>query len=124
MKFLADMGISQTVVRLLQELNYDAIHLRDQSLQRLPDTLIMAKAKSENRIILTFDLDFGDLLAFSGDSLPSVIIFRLEQAKPNYVMSKLNPVLTQCQNDLAEGSIIIIKDNGYRVRKLPISLSN
>ena len=120
MKFLADMGISQTVVRLLQQSEYDAIHLREQRLQRLPDNLIMAKAKNENRIILTFDLDFGDLLAFSGDSLPSVIIFRLVKARPDYVMSKLKPVLNQCQKDLEEGAIIIVKDNSYRVRNLPI----
>ncbi len=120
MKFLADMGISQKVIRLLKKLSYDAIHLREQRLQRLPDNLIMAKAKDEKRIILTFDLDFGDLLAFSGDSLPSVIIFRLEKANPDYVMSKLKPVLAQCKKDLEEGAIIIIKDNNYRVRKLPI----
>lgn len=35
-------------------------------------------------------------------------------------MSKLKPVLAQCQKDLEEGAIIIIKDNNYRVRKLPI----
>lgn len=120
MKFLADMGVSQTVIMLLQKLNYDAIHLREQKLQRLPDNLIIVKAKDENRVILTFDLDFGDLLAFTGDSLPSVIIFRLEKANPSYVMSKLKPVLAKCQNDLEEGAIIVIKDHDYRVRKLPI----
>ncbi len=121
MKFLADMGISLLTVKVLSEQGYDAIHLYEQGLERLPDHLIMAKARSENRIILTFDLDFGELLAFSGDPLPSVVIFRLEQAKPDYVMSKLSPVLTQCQNDLITGAIIIIKDNGFRVRKLPLS---
>ncbi|HEY9702480.1 MAG TPA: DUF5615 family PIN-like protein, partial [Allocoleopsis sp.] len=93
MKFLADMGVSPLTVKALCELGYDAIHLCEQGLERLSDTLIMSKAKSENRIVLTFDLDFGDLLAYSGDSLPSVIIFRLEIAQPNYVMSQLQPVL-------------------------------
>lgn len=35
-------------------------------------------------------------------------------------MSKLEPVLNKCQKDLEEGAIIIIKDNSYRVRNLPI----
>ena len=100
MRFLADMGVSPLTVKDLCTQGYNAIHLCEQGLERLGDNLIMAKAKSENRIVLTFDLDFGDLLAFSGDSLPSVIIFRLEKARPDYVMSKLKPVLNQCQKDL------------------------
>ena len=40
MKFLADMGVSMTVVRNLREAGYEAIHLREEGLQRLPDTEI------------------------------------------------------------------------------------
>jgi predicted nuclease of predicted toxin-antitoxin system len=70
------MGVSMTVVRNLREAGYEAIHLRDEGLQRLPDPEIVEKARQEELIILTFDLDFGDLLAASSDPLPSVIIFR------------------------------------------------
>jgi predicted nuclease of predicted toxin-antitoxin system len=45
MKFLADMGVSMTVVQALREQNYDAINLREQGLQRLPDPTILIKAK-------------------------------------------------------------------------------
>ena len=120
MKFLGDMGVSKTVINTLRNDGYDAIHLRDEGLQTLPDDNIILKAKDEGRIILTFDLDFGELLAFSGDSLPSVIIFRLEKANPDYVLSKLNPVLEECQNILEDGAIITIKDKNYRVRYLPV----
>jgi len=120
MRLLADMGVSPLTVKALCDQGYNAIHLCEQGLERLEDNLIMVKAKNEDRIVLTFDLDFGELLAFSGDSLPSVIIFRLETASPDYVMSKLKPVLNQCQKDLEEGAIIIVKDNRYRVRNLPI----
>ena len=47
---------------------------------RMSDSQIMAKAKEESRIVLTFDLDFADLLAASKDNLPNVIIFRLNNS--------------------------------------------
>lgn len=75
MKFLADMGISQSTVRWLKEKGYDAIHLRDENLHTLPDDKIFKKAKKENRIVLTCDLDFGAILAFSKAEFPSIIIF-------------------------------------------------
>ena len=44
--------------------------LSEQRLQRSPDADVFAKAIAESRIILTFDLDFGDILALSGNAVP------------------------------------------------------
>jgi predicted nuclease of predicted toxin-antitoxin system len=63
MRFLADMGISMVTVNWLRELGHDAKHLTDEKLFRLSDDLILEKAKSEGRILLTCDLDFGYLLS-------------------------------------------------------------
>ncbi len=73
MKFLGDMGISPRTIELLRERGYDAIHLIEQNLERMPDPNILEKAQQEGRILLTVDLDFAQLLAISGQSLPSVI---------------------------------------------------
>lgn len=66
MKFLADMGVSMTTVATLRNLGHDAIHLREQGLMRLEDSAIVAKARAEERAVLTFDLDFGEIMARSG----------------------------------------------------------
>jgi predicted nuclease of predicted toxin-antitoxin system len=62
-KFPADMGVSLTTVEGLRLAGHDAVHLRDEGLIRLSDSMIAAKAVAEGRIVLTFDLDFGDILA-------------------------------------------------------------
>ena len=77
MRFLADMGISLKTVQYLKRRGHDIVHLRDERLQRLSDDKIVIKAEKEKRIILTCDLDFGTIMAFSGDTFPSIIIFRL-----------------------------------------------
>ncbi len=120
MKFLADMGVSMTVVQRLRESGYDAIHLREEGLQRFPDPDILEKARQEERIILTFDLDFSDLLAASADRLPSVIIFRLQNTTPPFVSSRLLAVLLECTEELATGAIVTVQDSRYRLRRLPI----
>lgn len=53
-----------------------------------------AKARDENRTIITFDLDFGDLLAAAGIHLPSVVIFRLHNHTPLSFTRKLLENLT------------------------------
>ena len=57
MKLLADMGVSVTTVHLLREAGEAVVHLRDEGLHRLPDDKILEKARREQRVVLTFDLE-------------------------------------------------------------------
>ncbi|MDI6782275.1 MAG: DUF5615 family PIN-like protein [bacterium] len=120
MKFLADMGIAQITVYWLRNNGHDTIHLREQNLHRASDTEILKKAKDEGRIVLTCDLDFGDLMAASGSFSPSVIIFRLENEKPDNINRRLFHVLNESANALEKGAIISVEETRYRVRLLPI----
>ncbi len=120
MKFLADMGISQTTVKWLNKEGFDTIHVRDINMHRSLDAEILLKAKDEKRIVLTCDLDFGDLLAASREYTPSVIIFRLENETPANVNKRLYRVLKESSDALIKGSIIVVEEGRYRVRKLPV----
>jgi predicted nuclease of predicted toxin-antitoxin system len=66
MQFLADMGVSMRVVNWLRQQGHDASHLREQGLHRLPDSDIFTKALNEQRLLLTYDLDFAEMVALSG----------------------------------------------------------
>ena len=120
MRFLGDVGVSTSTLRALREAGYEAVHLREQNLHRLPDGAILEKAIEEDRIVITFDLDFGDLLAFSGRRLPSVIIFRLHNQTPLNVTRRLFDLLSVETLRLEAGAVIIVEDSRYRVRHLPI----
>ena len=84
------------------------------------DTQILRKASLTQSILLTHDLDFGDLLAASGETLPSVIIFRLRNMRPEQVIQKLKDALPQCQGALKRGAVISLDETSLRVRLLPI----
>ncbi|QLE56060.1 DUF5615 family PIN-like protein [Nostoc sp. TCL26-01] len=120
MKFLADMGISPRTVNWLKTAGYDAVHLVDESLERLADDEILVKARFEGRILLTVDLDFGYLLAVSRATLPSVILFRLGNESYEIINERLAEVLNRFEPDLKVGAIISVSDRDFRVRQLPI----
>lgn len=121
MRFLADMGVSDSTVRLLRSGDHDAVHLREESLHRLEDSAILEKASRERRAILTFDLDFGELLAASRAPFPSVIVFRLHSQTPASVNPRLLVVLRECVSDIDAGAIVIVEESRYRVHRLPMS---
>lgn len=120
MKFIADMGISQTTVEWLTEQGFDAIHVRDSKMHRASDTEIVRKAKKEKRIVLTCDLDFGDIVSASDEKSPSVIIFRLENETPGNVNRRLKQVLKESSEYLQKGAIISVEETRHRVRSLPV----
>ena len=122
MKFLADMGVAQRVVQWLRENSYDAVHLREENLQRLPNGMIFEKAYAEQRILLTFDLDFGEIVALSGDRLISVILFRLHNTRTPHVIERLKKVLNNTAQALHQGAIVVVEDSRHRIRHLPLGI--
>jgi len=114
------MGIGMDVVESLRQLGHDALHLLEQGLQRMPDDEILAKAATEERILLAHDLDFGRLLALSGAVKPSVVTFRLNDMRPANVIKRLLIVMREYAVELHAGAAISVTDAAQRCRMLPI----
>lgn len=120
MRFLADMGVAGRIVEWLRGEGHDAVHLRDEGLHRLPNGEIFRKAAEERRIVLTFDLDFGEILALSGDVSVSVVLFRLRNTSTPFVLGRLRAVLADAGESLQKGAIVIVEDGRHRMRRLPL----
>lgn len=78
-------------------------------------------ARQSRETILTHDLDYGHLLAFSGRSEPSVVIYRLRDSHVNKMYLLTIGVWSQIGEPLREGAIVVIEDAAVCVRRLPIS---
>ena len=120
MRFLADAAISPQTVQFLKERCHEAIHVRTLDLHRAPDADVVERARTDSSIVLSFDLDFGDVLALGVLDRPSVILFRLSDERATSVNERLATVLRERTADLESGVLILVEDTRYRVRKLPI----
>ncbi len=120
-RFLLDMGLAQSTSEFLRSRGHDVVHLRDQGLERLPDDRIVAKAQEEERTIITHDLDFGRIVALSGNTVPSIVTLRLTNMTPTKVNTALDAVLNETAKSLDRGALVTITDKGIRVRTLPIN---
>jgi predicted nuclease of predicted toxin-antitoxin system len=114
------MGIAQSVAAWLTGIGHDAIHLNDEELYKLPDDLIIQKAINENRIILTLDMDFGQLMALDITKQTSMIQFRTSVSTPANIRAKMELFFAQFDSQLNDKYIVTIEDNRIRYRKLPL----
>jgi predicted nuclease of predicted toxin-antitoxin system len=65
MRFLADESCDFTIVRALRAAGHDVMAVAEVS-QRAPDPAVIGLAVNENRVLLTEDKDFGQLVYASG----------------------------------------------------------
>jgi predicted nuclease of predicted toxin-antitoxin system len=120
MRFLADMGVDLRIVEWLRQEGHDANHLRDEGLHRMPNGDIFAKAIAENRVILTFDLDFGEIAALTAGRKASIVVFRLHNTRTPHVIERLGTVLAASTTALESGAVIVVEETRHRVRHLPL----
>jgi predicted nuclease of predicted toxin-antitoxin system len=119
MIFLADMGISPLTVEWLERQGHDAVHLLERGAAQARDPDILQWAREEDRILLTHDLDFSELVAASQGDLPSVIVFRLRDMTPDSVNEHLARVLTRHPQPLEKGAIFSVQEGRIRWRSIP-----
>ena len=120
MKFLLDMPVSQSTAGWLKGRGFDAIHARDIGFERASDEVILNHAAKEGRIVLTMDLDFPTILAFTHAHKPGVVLFRMYRPTPKSIQEHLDILFKTHPESELVSSITIIEDSRIRIRKLPL----
>lgn len=120
MKFLVDMPLSPTLATWLRDKGFDAVHANDFGLDQAPDAEVIARAKHEDRTIITADLDYPRLLASAQSIEPSVILFRDGEWSEAEVRTRLNDILAGLTSDDIARSILVVERTRLRRRRLPL----
>lgn len=125
MKFLIDNNLSPSLADRLRNAGYDAVHVQHYKMGAVKDELIFTRATQEDRVIVSADTDFGEILARQRTTKPSVILFRwplLRRSSDQLIVILAN--LPNISADLEQGSIVVIEESRIRVRRLPLGEGN
>ena len=122
MRFLVDNALSPKVARLLRDAGHDAVHVRDYGLQAAADPIILDRAGTEDRVLVSADSDFAMLLAVRRLGKPSFILFReAEPIRPEDYSTRILTNLSLIGNDLDAGCVVTFRRGRTRVRALPFT---
>ena len=118
-KFLVDENISPLTVEFLRNLGFDVTDLVELDNKGITNGELVKLANSKNRIIITLDLDFGEIYYFSSNKKFGVIVIRLKTPtieNINTVIGKFFEEIDFQKVDLSK-SLIILDEKKYRIRK-------
>jgi len=120
MKFLLDVGISPRLGKLLEADGHACRYVPHFYSNTIPDIEILRIARHSGEVIITHDLDFEKMLAFSAKNTPSVILFRIHHISSLAFYAKLNNLWDTISSSLEQGAFVVIEEHSVRIRALPI----
>lgn len=115
LRFLVDIGVSKNVEQWLSTNGYDITTIRELN-PRMPDEEILALAATENRMVITMDKDFGELVYHSGLAHAGVLLLRLEDATGAEKVSVIESILSEHADKLLN-NFCVFQDGKLRIRK-------
>ena len=70
MRFVLDANMPRSAAVLLERSGRDTVHVRDTALKHATDERIAQFARTEQRVIVTRDLDFADVCRYPPEGSP------------------------------------------------------
>jgi predicted nuclease of predicted toxin-antitoxin system len=116
-RLLADENVPGDAVAALRHAGFDVARVMTDN-PGISDHLILARAQREERVVLTFDKDFGEMAFLSG--LPSdagIILVRVPLESPG-VISSIVVAALKSREDWA-GNLSVIEADRIRMTALP-----
>lgn len=118
MKFLVDRCAGHRLSEWLRQAGHDVVEARE----REPDPgdrALLAWAVSENRIVVTIDTDFGELVF--GHALAHRGLVRLPDVPAAHRIALMQQILTSYSHELEAKSIITIRGQRIRISRSELS---
>ena len=115
MNLLADEGIDKPVVDALRQAGFDVQYVLESN-PGADDELILSIANTQQRILLTQDKDFGELVYRLRTSHSGVILIRLAGLSPSLKAEIVRNMLLEHQTEL-QNAFTIIQPNAMRIRR-------
>ncbi len=116
LKFLVDNSTGKKLANALKDEKYDVIYAGD-ILPDAEDKDILERSEKDNRILITNDKDFGEIIFRYGKPSSGVILLRLKIDFPQY-RAKILMALIKRLGPKLKKKFIVVSEDKFRIKKL------
>ena len=115
MKFKLDENLGASVQKIFEEAGHDSRTVRDENLLGAPDPEVFAAARREERILITMDHDFGNVLAYRHEDYAGVAVIN-PPGRPSLPLLRLlmRTLLEALKKNEIRGRLWIVEPNRIR----------
>jgi len=118
MKLKLDENLSRHLKDALASLQHDIATVADEGLLSHPDNVIAAAAASEDRMLLTLDIEFADLRKYPPGGHPGIILFRPRTFGPLAVNRFVENFVKSTDLSSFVSCVVVVEPSRIRVRSV------
>jgi predicted nuclease of predicted toxin-antitoxin system len=115
--FLADECIGMATIKFLRDLGYRVVPAIEVKLNGKPDIDLLKYAIKTESVLLTQDLDFGNIILYPPKLHHGVIVLRYRHIFEKEIHSVLSKMLEELKTVDFLKTLIIVDVEKYRIRK-------
>lgn len=117
LQVLVDEDLPRSTAALLQSLSIDAQDVRDVGLKGASDAQVFEYAQKEERIIITRDIEFGNILKYPPPRHYGVIVVRLPNTYVRYqILGVIRTFFVEVEKKELVRHIVVLEIDKYRIR--------
>lgn len=120
MKLLIDMNLSPEWLAVLLRAGLEAKHWSEIGEFDAEEGVLLACAREQGFVVLTQDLDFGQLLFRTHAAGPGVVLLRIRNELDSLQQSRICRLLHSAGPALEAGALLVIDEKRARLRRLPM----
>ena len=117
MRLLLDQDVYETTARFLIDLRHDVVRVAELGMAQASDEENLKKALDLNRIFVTRDRDYGNLVFVKGIK-SGVLYLRILPSNINQVQIELERVLNLYDEQELKSAFVVIEAGKHRFRKI------
>ena len=115
-EFKIDENMPIEAAHMLAAAGQDAMTVSEQGMKGKADVRVAAVCQQERRVVVTPDLDFGNVRSYPPEDYPGVIVLRLARLAKPRVLSVLRRILPLLERDVLTGKLWIVEESSIRIR--------
>jgi predicted nuclease of predicted toxin-antitoxin system len=116
-RFLSDDDIYPSIVQVLRDLGHDVFDIKEEKLTGIIDDQVYDLAKSQNRILVSMDKDFTNILLYPLGDHSGIIVAKFYRMKIDETAQKFLNAFVKLTEDDIKGNLVIIDKNKTRIRR-------
>jgi predicted nuclease of predicted toxin-antitoxin system len=120
LRFLTDENVSPRLIAFLREQGHDVQDVKEEGWQGRDDIFLLRRAWATQRVVISYDRDFGKLAIARQEPCYGVIYIRLRDQRAPNAVAVMRQFLKR-RIAIRPGSLVVLQESRARIRLVPLT---
>ena len=115
MRFKLDENLAASLSKAISEEGHNVETVYQEHLQGAPDDSIASACRGEDRILMTLDTDFSNIVAYPPENYPGMVVLRPRNQSATVVAGLIQEFLSALLHEDPKGALWIVEPGRIRI---------